>query len=80
MFSCPDGKLLHQFRRGTYNARIRSLSFSLDSKLLCLSSDSDTIHVYKLEQNNIVGESSLPMDQNITRQPSNSMFSSLYYL
>ena len=67
--------MLHQFRRGTYNARIRSLSFSLDSKLLCLSSDSDTIHIYKLVEQ--VDPTSPVEPATVTRQPSSGMFSSL---
>lgn len=39
----------YQFRRGSYNAHITSLSFSPNSKMLCVSTfDSDTIHIYRL--------------------------------
>ncbi|KAJ3322591.1 autophagy protein [Boothiomyces sp. JEL0866] len=50
VFSVPDGQQLYQFRRGTYTARIFSISFSLNNKLLSVSSDTDTVHIYKLEQ------------------------------
>ncbi|KAI8899461.1 WD40-repeat-containing domain protein [Globomyces pollinis-pini] len=49
VFSIPDGAQLFQFRRGTYTARIYCLSFSLNSKMLCVSSDSDTVHIYRCD-------------------------------
>ena len=84
VFSCPDGKLLGQFRRGMNSARIRSLAFSMDSTYLCLSSDSDTIHIYKLD-NSSNSDSQSPTltqqpSQNIVRQNSTGgMLSSLYF-
>ncbi|KAJ3073721.1 autophagy protein [Podochytrium sp. JEL0797] len=48
VFSVPTGQKLFQLRRGTYNANIYSLSFDLSNKYLCVSSDTDTIHIYKL--------------------------------
>jgi autophagy-related protein 18 len=49
VFSVPNGQKLYQFRRGTYPARIYSISFNLANTLLAVSSDTDTIHVFKLE-------------------------------
>ncbi|TPX32293.1 hypothetical protein SmJEL517_g04580 [Synchytrium microbalum] len=48
VFSIPTGQKLYQFRRGTYPARIYSLSFNLNSTLLSVSSNTDTVHIYKL--------------------------------
>lgn len=48
VFSVPTGNKLFQLRRGTYNARIFSLSFDLSSTLLAVSSDTDTVHVFRL--------------------------------
>ena len=48
VFSVPDAKKLWQFRRGSSNARIWSINFNLSSSLLSVSSDSSTIHIYKL--------------------------------
>ncbi|WWC73707.1 uncharacterized protein I206_107679 [Kwoniella pini CBS 10737] len=48
VFSVPDAKKLWQFRRGTQNAKIFSMNFNLASSLLAVSSDSSTIHIYKL--------------------------------
>ncbi|KAI9366091.1 WD40-repeat-containing domain protein [Zopfochytrium polystomum] len=53
VFSVPTGNKLFQFRRGSYNARIYSLSFDLNSTLLSVSSDTDTVHVFRL----VAGES-----------------------
>lgn len=48
VFSIPDGHKLYQFRRGSMPARIYSMSFNAASTLLCVSSASDTIHIFKL--------------------------------
>lgn len=48
VFSLPDIKKLYQFRRGSYPATIFSLSFNMQSNLLAVSSDTDTVHVFKL--------------------------------
>lgn len=54
IFSIPDGKKLFQFRRGSMPARIYSMSFNAASTLLCVSSATETVHVFKLSapQNN----------------------------
>lgn len=48
IFSIPDGKKLFQFRRGSMPARIYSMSFNAASTLLCVSSATETVHVFKL--------------------------------
>jgi len=48
VFSVPGAQKLWQFRRGSQSARIFSLNFNLASSLLAVSSDSSTIHIYKL--------------------------------
>ncbi|GAO14877.1 hypothetical protein UVI_02007160 [Ustilaginoidea virens] len=48
VFSIPRGQKLYQFRRGTYPSTIYSMSFNLSSTLLCVSSTSDTIHIFRL--------------------------------
>ncbi|KAK1834642.1 WD40-repeat-containing domain protein [Podospora conica] len=48
VFALPGGQKLHQFRRGTIPSTIHSMSFNLSSTLLCLSSASDTIHIFRL--------------------------------
>ena len=49
VFSVPDAKKLWQFRRGSQSAKIYSINFNLPSTLLAVSSDSTTIHIYKLD-------------------------------
>lgn len=48
VFSVPKGQKLYQFRRGTYPSTIYSMSFNLSSTLLCVSSVSDTVHIFRL--------------------------------
>ncbi|KAL2175290.1 WD40-repeat-containing domain protein [Thermothelomyces heterothallicus CBS 202.75] len=48
VFSVPDGQKLYQFRRGTYPSTIYSMSFNLSSTLLCVSSSTDTVHIFRL--------------------------------
>jgi autophagy-related protein 18 len=48
IFSIPHGQKVYQFRRGSYPARIHSISFNAMSTLLCVSSDTDTVHIFKL--------------------------------
>ena len=49
IFSIPDAKQLWQFRRGSTPARIWSINFNLANTLLAVSSDSSTIHIYRLQ-------------------------------
>lgn len=49
VFSIPRGQKLYQFRRGTYPSTIYSMSFNLSSTLLCVSSTSDTVHIFRLD-------------------------------
>lgn len=45
-----DGSLIHEFRRGfTRCVDIHSLSFSRNSNFLCASSNTETVHIFKIE-------------------------------
>jgi autophagy-related protein 18 len=48
VFSVPGAQKLYQFRRGTYPSRIFSMSFNLVSSLLCVSSATETVHIFRL--------------------------------
>ncbi|KAJ5152387.1 hypothetical protein N7492_010682 [Penicillium capsulatum] len=48
VFSVPDGHKLYQFRRGTMPSRIYSMSFNTTATLLCVSSSTETIHLFRL--------------------------------
>lgn len=51
VFSIPAGKRLFEFRRGVARcATISSLSFSTDAVFLSVSSNTQTIHIFKLSQ------------------------------
>ncbi|XP_061567555.1 WD repeat domain phosphoinositide-interacting protein 1 isoform X2 [Cololabis saira] len=50
VFSVPEGLRLFEFRRGMKRyVSISSLSFSPDGQFLCVSSNTETVHVFKLE-------------------------------
>lgn len=48
VFSVETGVKLYQFRRGTYPTKIYSLCFSSDGKFLTASSATETIHIFRL--------------------------------
>ncbi len=48
VFSVPDGQRLYHFRRGTLPAQIYCMSFNATSSLLCVSSATETIHIFKI--------------------------------
>lgn len=50
VFSIPEGQKIFEFRRGVKRcAHIYSLSFSLDSLYLSASSNTETVHIFRLE-------------------------------
>lgn len=50
VFSIPDGDKLFEFRRGMKRyVSISSLSFSADAQFLCASSNTETVHIFRLE-------------------------------
>jgi autophagy-related protein 18 len=48
VFSVPGGQKLFQFRRGTIPSTINCMSFNLSSTLLCVSSATETVHIFRL--------------------------------
>ncbi|OUC45371.1 hypothetical protein D917_08495 [Trichinella nativa] len=48
-----NGLKLHEFRRGTNPAVIYSISFNVDSTLLCVGSGHGTVHVFSLSGSSI---------------------------
>lgn len=51
VFLVEDGTKLYEFRRGVKRCvSISSLAFSVDSDFLCCSSNTETVHVFKLEE------------------------------
>uniref|UniRef100_A0A667ZVK0 WD repeat domain, phosphoinositide interacting 1 n=1 Tax=Myripristis murdjan TaxID=586833 RepID=A0A667ZVK0_9TELE len=50
VFTIPEGQKLFEFRRGMKRyVSISSLSFSADAQFLCASSNTETVHIFKLE-------------------------------
>jgi len=56
VFSVPDAHKLYQFRRGSMPSRIFSMAFNITSTLLCVSSATETIHIFKLGPQNRASE------------------------
>ncbi|KAM4623758.1 WD repeat domain phosphoinositide-interacting protein 1-like [Polymixia lowei] len=51
VFTVPEGLKLFEFRRGMKRyVSISTLSFSADAQFLCASSNTETVHIFKLEQ------------------------------
>lgn len=48
VFSVESGIKLYQFRRGTYQTKIFSMSFSSDNRFLVVSCSSKTVHIFML--------------------------------
>ncbi|ROK76660.1 WD repeat domain phosphoinositide-interacting protein 1 [Anabarilius grahami] len=58
VFSVPDGDKLFEFRRGMKRyVSISSLSFSADAQFLCASSNTETVHIFRLEHHSPSQES-----------------------
>ncbi|GAA5947989.1 hypothetical protein JCM3765_007058 [Sporobolomyces pararoseus] len=52
VFSLPDGDKKFEFRRGSYSAKIYSIAWNLKSSLMAVSSDTETVHIFKLTTTN----------------------------
>ncbi|KAJ1648488.1 autophagy protein [Coemansia asiatica] len=48
VFSLPGAQKVAQFRRGAYPAKIHSITFNAKSTLLLVSSDTDTVHIFRM--------------------------------
>ncbi|KAL4821327.1 autophagy-related protein 18 [Aspergillus spinulosporus] len=75
VFSVPDGHKLYQFRRGSIPSRIFSMSFNTTSTLLCVSSSTETIHLFKLSHPSQLQETSSANTSSTGRQRSLSSLS-----
>ncbi|OBA22911.1 WD40 repeat-like protein [Metschnikowia bicuspidata var. bicuspidata NRRL YB-4993] len=54
VFNVNSGVKLYQFRRGTYPTKIFSLSFSIDNKYVVATSSSETVHIFRLGENELL--------------------------
>lgn len=54
VFSVDSGEKLYQFRRGTYPTKIYSLSFSSDNKYVVATSSSETVHIFRLGEDELL--------------------------
>ncbi|XP_021431876.2 WD repeat domain phosphoinositide-interacting protein 1 [Oncorhynchus mykiss] len=61
VFTIPEGQRLFEFRRGMKRyVSISSLSFSSDAQFLCASSNTETVHIFKLERHSPSREGECP--------------------
>ena len=68
VFSVPGGEKLFHFRRGSLPAQIFCMSFNATSTLLCVSSSSETVHIFKLV-GQITGKDSAPSSPTTQKSP-----------
>lgn len=54
VFNVNSGEKLYQFRRGTYPTRIYSLSFSSDNNYVVATSASETVHIFRLGEDELL--------------------------
>lgn len=54
VFNVHTGVKLFQFRRGTYPTKIYSLSFSKDNKYVVATSSSETVHIFRLGEEELL--------------------------
>ncbi|KAI9705502.1 MAG: autophagy protein [Candelina mexicana] len=74
VFSIPDAQKLFQFRRGSMPSRIYSMSFNTTTTLLCVSSATDTVHIFKLSaQSDAVKDYNAFADQTYDRSRDRSL-------
>ncbi|CCH46702.1 putative WD repeat-containing protein [Wickerhamomyces ciferrii] len=52
IFNTISGNKVHEFRRGSYSALIHKLTFNLSSTLIAATSDTETVHIFKLQSDN----------------------------
>ena len=73
VFSVESGIQLYQFRRGTYQTKIFSMSFSSDNKFLVVSCSSKTVHIFMLgELDNNSGSLQNPVTTSTTTTNNNN--------
>ncbi|ODV61706.1 phosphoinositide binding protein ATG18 [Ascoidea rubescens DSM 1968] len=73
VFSIETGEKLYQFRRGTYGTTIYSLSFSNDNKFLTASSATETVHIFRLGQEELNNTKYLSNDYSSPANLSNNV-------
>ncbi|GEQ71708.1 hypothetical protein JCM33374_g5394 [Metschnikowia sp. JCM 33374] len=54
VFNVKSGVKLYQFRRGTYPTKIFSVAFSKDKKYIVATSSSETVHIFRLGENELL--------------------------
>lgn len=52
IFDVSTGQLIQEVRRGSTYAIIKNITFSINSKYLCVTSDKDAIHIFEIKNSN----------------------------
>ena len=60
VFNTETGNKIHEFRRGSDQAKIYSLAFDAQTRWLAVSSDKGTVHIFSLSKNTTVGSPQNP--------------------
>lgn len=69
VFAVPSGQKMFEFRRGMKRCvMISSIAFSRDSRFLAVSSNTETVHIFKLDQRNTAESSSEDQNNNNSNQ------------
>ncbi|PVU86290.1 hypothetical protein BB560_005691 [Smittium megazygosporum] len=72
VFSIPSFKKIAQFRRGTYSAAIHSITFNAKSTMIIVSSDSDTIHIFRIQDGTLKDLNNQSQNEGLLENSSNS--------
>lgn len=68
VFNTVTGNKVNEFRRGSYSALIHRLTFNLNSSLIVATSDTETVHIFKLLPDDDLGYSHNNNDNNMDRE------------
>ncbi|KAJ1893562.1 autophagy protein [Kickxella alabastrina] len=77
VFGLPGAHKIAQFRRGAYPAKIHSITFNATSTLLLVSSDTDTVHIFRIADGGRNKAASASNTANTTLRHSDSYASSI---
>ncbi|KAJ2613867.1 autophagy protein [Coemansia sp. RSA 1365] len=73
VFALPSAQKVAQFRRGAYPARILSIAFNATATLLLVSSDSDTVHIFRVADGRSPRKSASPAAQSSSGSSASSL-------
>ncbi|ODQ63008.1 hypothetical protein WICANDRAFT_25761 [Wickerhamomyces anomalus NRRL Y-366-8] len=69
VFNTVTGNKVNEFRRGSYSALIHRLTFNLNSSLIVATSDTETVHIFKLLPDDDLGIIPRSVNSNVKVNP-----------